>query len=68
MAGLYQFAVLLHPTKEGKEQGEKTKVVVPPSDWMLAESEQEVVLMAGRALPEEEMVNASRLEVAVRPF
>jgi hypothetical protein len=65
---LYQYAVLLHPTRDAKESGALSKVILPPSKWMLAESEAEVVMKAGREIPEDYISEADRLEVAVRPF
>jgi hypothetical protein len=65
---LFRYAVLKNPTKEEREKGARTVVVVPPSDWCLARTEQEVVMKATREIPEEEMKDADRLEVAVSPF
>ena len=68
MAKLYQYCVYLEPTPEEAEKGRRTELVVPPSEWIMADSPQEVVMIAGRAIPEEVMKHADRLEVAVRPF
>ncbi len=73
MENLYQYAVLLRPTDTEREDGAKTKVVVPPSGWILASSEQEVVLLAAKQIPSKMGTIilaecADRLEVVVRPF
>ena len=65
---LYQYAVLLQPTAEEARRGERTKIVIPPSDWLVAASEQEVQLKAAMAIPQEYKHCVDRLVVAVRPF
>ncbi len=65
---LYQYAVLLHPTQSDQKKGVRAEVIVPPSDFMLARNDQEVVMKATREIPSEIMEHADRLEVAVRPF
>lgn len=65
---LFEYAVIFHPTKkEREEQGKRSVMVVKPT-FVLAKSDQEVVLLACRSLSSEYMENADRLEVAVRPF
>ena len=69
MKSLYQYAVLLNPTKKECDEGTgDSVVVVPPSEWFLASGEQEVVMVATRSIPADMMKHADRLEVAVRPF
>jgi len=65
---LYRFAVIKHPTKEEREKGVRSEVVLPPSDYLLAKNEAEVMMIATRQIPEAWMKNADRLEVAVSPF
>ena len=65
---LFRYAVLKNPTKEEREKGARTEIVIGLSEWFLAKTEQEVVMRATREIPEEEMKNADRLEVAVQPF
>ncbi len=65
---LYQFAVLKHPTEEDRKKGDPSKVIVPPGEWELAKSEDEVIMKATRAIPGKHMKDADRLEVAVHPF
>ena len=64
---LFQYAVILHPTEEDRKKGAKSEVIVPPSEWFLA-TETEADMRAARAVPEDQVVNADRIEVAVRPF
>jgi hypothetical protein len=68
MDRLYCYAVLLQPTEEGRKSGERAELIIPPSDWVVAKSEEEVMLIATRKIPENVMQFADRLEVAVRPF
>ena len=65
---LWQYCVLKHPTPEQRKNGGRTEIVLPVSDWVLAENEREVVMIATRRIPEEHMEDAGRLEVGVRPF
>jgi hypothetical protein len=65
---LYQYAVILHPTKDGREKGERSAILVKPSEWILARSEQEVLMIATREIPESQMANADRIQIAIRPF
>jgi hypothetical protein len=64
---LFQYAVIKHPTEEEVKAGKKSEVLVPPSDWILC-SEEEAQIRASRAIPDDELANAPRIEVAVRPF
>ena len=65
---LFSFAVIKHPTEEEEKKGERATIVVAPSVYVLARTEQEVVMLATVAIPEEELKHADRLEVAVSPF
>ena len=64
---LFQYAVIKHPTEEDAKAGKPSVILVPPSDWILC-SEEEAQIRASRAIPDDELVNAPRIEVAVRPF
>ena len=68
MEKLFQYAVIVHPTEDGRKAGERSVLLVPPGDWILARNEQEVVMVATRKIPEEHMAHADRIEVAVAPF
>ena len=65
---LFQYAVLQHPSAEQAKRGEKSTLVIPPSDFFLASNYDEAHMKAVKATPDEYMVDADRLEVAVRPF
>lgn len=65
---LFQYAVLRHPTGEQAKQGGKTEVVISPTDFFLAANEEEAHMRAVKAIPDDMMNEAGRLEVAVRPF
>ena len=68
---LYQFAVLYHPkpTKDQIETGDypKSQIVVDLTT-KLGGSEQEVAMIAARAIPSEYAEKLENLEVLVRPF
>lgn len=64
---LYQYAILKHPTEKEKKDGKESEVIVDLTTT-LAHDDQGALLKAARAIPEGEMANLNRLEVAVRPF
>lgn len=65
---LFQFAVLKRPTDKEAEQGKRTEIVLPPSEWFVATSSEEANLIACSKIPPDQLQFADRLEVAVRPF
>ncbi len=65
---LYSYAVIKHPTEEEAESGIRAEIIVPPSPFFLAKSENEAAMRAAKAIPDGLMDCADRLEVAVRPF
>ena len=64
---LYQYCVYKHPTTAETLEGKKVEVLIPPGDWELGTVD-EIRMRAMRKIPEAEIVNASRLEVVIRPF
>ncbi len=64
---LYEYAVIKHPTKEERDKGATSVLLVAPS-YVLAVNENAVLIQASLKIPREEMNHADRLEVAVRPF
>lgn len=68
MLKLYEYAVILQP-KEDKDGivTDPGKLVVDPTT-VLAEDDQQASLLAGRAIPEENMGDLERLTLVVRPF
>ena len=68
MLKLYEYAVILQPKQD--KDGEFTdpgKLIVAPTA-VLAEDESQAQLLAGRAIPEENMFDLERLTLVVRPF
>jgi hypothetical protein len=65
---LYQYAVIKHPTKEKRDEGARSEIIIKPSEFMLARTEDEVMIAATRRIPEDQLEDADRLEVAIRPF
>lgn len=68
MERLYRYAVIKRPTEQERKEGKRAEVIVPPSEYALYRSEQEVVMAATKAIPDKQMKHADRLEVAVSPF
>lgn len=68
MLKLYTYAVILQP-KEDKDGTviEEGKIVVEPTT-VLAKDDQQAALLAGRAIPEDQIANLDRLTLAVSPF
>jgi hypothetical protein len=65
---LFRYCVMWHPTEEERKQGAKSRIVVPPSDWVLAQNEKAIVMQATQKIPAVEMDNADQLEICVSPF
>ena len=64
---LFEYAVIIHPSKQEKEAGTKSKLLVPPTH-VLAHDLNAATVVASRAIPEENIADLDRIEVAVRPF
>jgi hypothetical protein len=64
---LFQYAILWHPNKKEVEEGKKS-VVLAEITTILATDAQEVLLGAGRKIPEAYQTQLDQVEVAVRPF
>lgn len=68
---LFEYAVLHHPkaTKEQAERGEtpKSVVLISPTST-LATSEEQVAVLASRAIPETHVDRLDEVEIVVRPF
>ena len=70
-ASLFQYAVIFHPkaTKDQLERGERPKSkVLTDITTTLAGNEQEVGIMAARAVPQEYIDQLEDVEIIVRPF
>ncbi len=64
---LYEFVALYHPKKKKGEEKQKSELIVD-IQRVLADSEDEVKILAARAIPEEYADKLDRVELAVRPF
>ena len=65
---LYQYAIILKPTKKELLEGTgKHELLVKPTD-ILAGDDNAAMLQAARAIPEKYLECLDRIEVAVRPF
>lgn len=73
-SGLYQLAILFHPTEDEIKAGKTSEVLVPPGDgvtpgaWFISKDDDEAFAIALRKVPEAYMGKFSQVEVAVRPF
>lgn len=65
---LYLVAVVLHPTKKQKDEGEAQSVIVVQPVAVVAKDEQHATMKAIRLVPEEHANKDDRLEVRVIPF
>lgn len=65
---LFQYAVILKPTAKEISEGEgKYELVIEPTNLM-AKDENEALLKAARAIPDDYADKMDRIEVAIRPF
>jgi hypothetical protein len=65
---LYHYAVILQPKYDKDDKMvEPGKILIEPTA-VLAESADRAQLLAGRAIPEENMDDLDRLTLVVRPF
>ena len=64
---IFEYAIIVHPNKKQKEQGERCRFVVEPKA-ILAQDEKQAALLAGREIPEDLLAQLEQVEVAVRPF
>ena len=68
---LWEYAVLYHPRsrKDAEEKGvEQRSVLLVGVTHVVASGEQEVRVLAARALPEEYLDRLDDVEIVVRPF
>lgn len=68
MLKIFEYAVILQP-KEDKDGiiTEEGAIIVQPTT-VLAKDEKQAALLAGRAIPENQIDKLDRLTLAVRPF
>jgi hypothetical protein len=69
MAKLYEYAVIYQPpkAKDGEKQAEKATLIVDVKR-ILAESDQEVSILASRSIPEDYIDKLENVQIVVRPF
>ena len=68
MKQLYEYAILLQEKRDKDgEVTEEAKVLVEPTT-VLASDESQATVIAGRAIPEDQMDRLERITLAVRPF
>jgi hypothetical protein len=65
---LFGYAIIDQGKKAEKDiPAQPAKVLVPPT-YILADNEKEVVILAGRQIPEEYLSKMEQIDIAVRPF
>lgn len=65
---LFQYAVLWNPTQDQEKDGQKTKIIVPPSEWIMAKDEKAVGFLATKKVPDEFNEQADQIQIIIRPF
>lgn len=69
---LFEYAVIYHPKEKKDVAGNpvetKKSVLVTPPTTVLAVSEQEVAMLAARAIPTEYGDKLDDVEITIRPF
>lgn len=65
---IFEYAVIKQPLED--EDGKETEPaeLVVPLTAIMAKDEKQATLLASRAIPDSEMGNLDRLDIAVRPF
>jgi hypothetical protein len=64
---LFEYAILLHPTKKEFEEGKRTEIIKRP-ETILAVNEDKAVMLANTKIPAEHIEKIDRIEIPVRPF
>lgn len=68
---LFEYCVLFQPKETQDAQGNDTtakSVVLKPITSILASSDREVSIIAGRGIPDEYLDKLDQVEVVIRPF
>lgn len=64
---LFEYAIIYKPTSKEAEKGVEAKLVVAPKT-LLADTQQNALLLAAREIPKEYLNKLNQVEVAIRPF
>jgi len=64
---LFQYASFFIPTDKEAKEGAKS-VMITEVTTLLARSEQEVLIIASRSIPEQYMDKLNQVTIVVRPF
>lgn len=67
-AKVFQYVIVENPTSEERKGGATARLVTPQPVLVVAVSEQQAALLAGRGIPEELVGKMEKLEVLIRPF
>lgn len=64
---LFEYAIIFKPNAKETEKGVEAKLIVSPKT-LLADSQQNALLLAAREIPKEYLTKLNQVEVAIRPF
>lgn len=68
MSKPYEFTMVLNPTTEEAKVGTGPKLLMERPKLVMAKDETAAAMLAGRAIPDDQIDNVDRIEVFVRPF
>lgn len=66
-AKLFQYVIILHPTKNEEERGYQAKIIVDLKT-ILAENAENANVSAVLAIPDEYKPKINQIQIALRPF
>lgn len=64
---LFEYAILWHPNDKQEEEGQKSKILAPPTHF-LASSEKAASMTAATKIPNGYEEDLDQIEIIVRPF
>jgi hypothetical protein len=65
---IFEYAVIYHPRKKSKDEEVKRSEMIVEVTRVIATSDQEVVILASRKIPDTYLDKLDEIEIAVRPF
>ena len=64
---LFQYAVIWHPTDKQAKDGEKSKLIIPPTN-VLGKNEKATVMKITMDIPKEYEDQLDQIDILIRPF
>jgi hypothetical protein len=65
---LFQYIILYHPPKEKDEKQKNAELISDGIEHILANSEQQAMMLVAKKIPDEYLDDLNHLEVVIRPF